>query len=407
VQTYSFKLYRTPKEKYLWRQLEIANEVWNFCITAIEWNYRETKKHLTYVDLGKIITQVKKAPMYAHWKTLNSQAIEDQAKRIHLAWKRFFANLKLPKNERQKVSPPRYKKRSDQKSWTLRQNGIILIQTNNKVRIGGKWFKYHKSREIEGKTLTLTVKRNKLGEWFIFITSDHKDQIAAAKTRTGKSVGFDFGLKQFLTGSDGSVFTMPLYFKRLLRDLTKANRNVSRCKRGSKNRKRALRHLNRMNQRVANARADFHWKLALQLVKTYEVICLETLNLEGMKKLWGRKVSDLGFYGFVQKLKYQAEKHGTTLVFIDPFFPSSKQCSSCKHKKDDLNLRDREWDCSNCSAHHNRDANASRNILEEGMKIFAAQCSGTVGTSTVAGVSRKPRRKAGKETLIARSLDLH
>lgn len=387
MKTYEFKLYRTKKEQHLWKQLDIANEVWNFCITARRWHFKQTGKSLQTFSLQKIITQVKKAPMYQHWNALNSQAIANQADRVWLSYEAFFANLKLPKKERRKISLPGYKKRSKQKSFTLRQVGEALDQQHNRIRIGGKWFKYHKSREVEGNIKTITVKQNKLGEWFIYVVSDHTE--TAKQTRTGKSVGFDFGLKQFLTGSDGSVFTMPLLFKRTLRELAKAHRNVSRAKRGSRNRKRALKHLNRVHQKVSNARKDFHWKLAKHLVQTYEVICLETLNLKGMRALWGRKVSDLGFYSFVQKLKHQANKHGTTLIFIDRWFPSSKQCFSCKLINNELHLRDREWSCI-CGSHNDRDHNASLNIYEEGARLFA------IGNDSDAdGISSATKRKEG------------
>lgn len=224
MKTYEFKLYRTKKEQHLWKQLDIANEVWNFCITARRWHFKQTGKSLQTFSLQKIITQVKKAPMYQHWNALNSQAIANQADRVWLSYEAFFANLKLPKKERRKISLPGYKKRSKQKSFTLRQVGEALDQQHNRIRIGGKWFKYHKSREVEGNIKTITVKQNKLGEWFIYVVSDHTE--TAKQTRTGKSVGFDFGLKQFLTGSDGSVFTMPLLFKRTLRELAKAHRNI-------------------------------------------------------------------------------------------------------------------------------------------------------------------------------------
>jgi putative transposase len=410
VQTYAFKLYRTPKEKHLWDRLEVANEAWNFCITACRWYYAETQKHLSRFDLQKLITIVRNSDMHGHWKLLQSKALEDQSKRVWLAYERFFTNLKLSKAERKKVSPPGYKKRSKQKSWTLRANLINLDQTNNQVSIGGRnrngssqrWFKYHKSREVQGNIKTITFKRNNLGEWFIYVVSDHTETVEAPKTRTGKSVGFDFGLKQFLTGSNGTVITAPQPMKAALKEVKKAHRAFSHTERGSKNRKRALKHLNRVMERITNIRDDFQWKLAKQLAETYEVICLETLNLKGMKALWGRKVSDLAFYSFVQKLKHEAAKHDSTIVFIDRWFPSSKTCSSCGHKLDNLNLRDREWSCPSCKTHHDRDFNAAVNIHKEGMRLHglpktsATSVAKTDGASSVAGASVRPAARRAR-----------
>jgi putative transposase len=421
MMTYEFKLYRTEKEKHLWDRLDVANEVWNFCITACRWNYAETGKHLARFDLQKLIATVRNSPLHSHWKLLQAHVCHNQAERISFAYARFFNNLKLPKEKRKKVSLPGYKKRSKQKSWTL-VDGIKIDQANNRVSIGNRllknsknprwfWFKYHKSRDIKGNIKTLTFKRNNLGEWFIYVVSDHQETIEPNKTRTGKSVGFDFGLKQFLTGSDGTVITAPQPMKAALKEVKKAHKRVTSKKRGSNNRKRALKHLNRLMERITNIRDDFQWKLATDLVKKYEVICLETLHLKNMVKLWGRKISDLAFGNFIIKLKWEATKHGSTLVFVDRFYPSSKTCSSCGHLHT-LSLRDRKWNCPECGADHDRDFNAAINIHKEGLRLHAipsqtqtlsAQADITDGTSSVAGASVRPaaRRARSVDRTIA------
>jgi putative transposase len=183
---------------------------------------------------------------------------------------------------------------------------------------------------------------------------------------TGRRAGFDFGLTTYLTGSDGTEWHAPQPFKQGLCSLAKASRELSRKHDGSHNRRRAKAHLARVHKRVAQRRQAFHWELAQQLCAQYDGIILETLNLHGMKALWGRKVSDLGFGTFVQILHHVAAKTGTIVHHIDPWFPSTKLCSVCGHLRAFITLRDRVWSCAVCGATHKRDYNASINIYREG-----------------------------------------
>ena len=190
---------------------------------------------------------------------------------------------------------------------------------------------------------------------------------------TGKIAGFDFGLKRYLTGHNGHDIESPLFFKRSLNVIKRANRNRSRKHKGSKNRERARLDLARKHRKIERQREDFHWKLAHQLTDAYDEIRLEDLNLQGMKVLWGRKVSDLAFADFVVKLKYIAAKKGVKLKFIDKWYPSSKTCSACGAVNETLNLRDRNWQCNSCGAIHDRDRNAAINIYRVGASTLEGE----------------------------------
>ena len=150
------------------------------------------------------------------------------------------------------------------------------------------------------------------------------------------------------------ILNHPSFFKRSLNAVKKANRNHSRKRKGSNNRERARLDLARTHRKIANQREDFHWKLAHLLTDEYDEIRLEDLNLKGIKALWGRKISDLGFADFVAKLKYIAAKKGVKIVSIDRWYPSSKTCSACGAINETLNLRDRTWQCDGCGATHDR-----------------------------------------------------
>ena len=221
------------------------------------------------------------------------------------------------------------------------------------------------SREIVGNPKRCTIKRDSVGDVYICVTTDHEDP-DLNRAMTGKIAGFDFGLKRYLTGHSGHDIESPQFFKRNLNAIKRASRKHSTKRKGSKNRQRAQLNLSRKHRKIEHQREDFHWKLAHLLTDEYDEIRLEALNLQGMKALWGRKVSDLGFADFVKKLVYIAEKKGVKITFIDKWYPLSKTCSVCGAVNEALNLRDRLWQCPSCHIQLDRDRNAAVNIFRVG-----------------------------------------
>jgi len=359
MKTYRFKLYSSKKNKRLHRQIDLASQIYNHCIALHRRYYRMYKKHIHIYALQKHITKLKQLPKYNHWYNLNSNSIQNITERIDRAYKLFFRNLK--KNIR--TSPPGFKKRLKYKSFTLKQSGYKLLE-GNRVLIGKTVYKYFKSREIDGNIKLLTVKRDSLGDIYLFFITD---TIESRETpRTGEIVGFDFGLKTFLTASNGEDIESPLFFIQNQNVIRKAHQNVSSKVKGSKNRRKAIDNLNRAYRKTTNQREDFHWKLANELTDRYDVMCFETLNIKAMQCLWGKKISDLSFSSFILKLKYISSAKGKTLVFINRFEPSSKTCSICGYIYQDLELSERSWQCPECNTQHDRDRNASYNILRVG-----------------------------------------
>ncbi len=192
--------------------------------------------------------------------------------------------------------------------------------------------------------------------------------------RTGKSVGYDFGLKRFLTASDYKDIVAPEFFKANAVAIKKANRELSRKKKNSNHRKSAKLALARLHKKVADQRKDFHFKLANKICGEYALICIEDLNIKAMQKLWGRKISDYGFSDFVKILEYQAKKLGSIIQKIDRFYASSQICHVCGAKNPETkNLAVREWFCVKCKTSHDRDRNASINILKVGTSTFLGE----------------------------------
>ena len=367
MKTYCFKLYSSKRNRKLHGQIDAAGLIYNHCIALHKRYYRLYNKSLNMYQLQKHLTRLKKNPKFSYLKEIGSQAVQDVTQRIDKAYKLFFRNLR----HKIRTAPPSFKKVRKYKSFTLKQAGWKLDAANGSIIIGKQRYRYAKSREIDGKIRTLTIKRDALGDIYIYFVCETTENKVLA--RTGKSVGFDFGLKKFLNASDGNDIVSPLFFKQNVNAIRKASRNLSRKAKGSNNRKKARISLSRLHKKVANQRSDFHWKISHQLVGEYALICLEDLNLKAMQKRYGRKVSDLGFADFVGKLKYMAQGTGSAVVEVDRFFPSSQLCSVCGHKYTGTKeLGIREWICPNCGSRHERDRNAAINIEHEGRRIFFA-----------------------------------
>jgi putative transposase len=364
--TFKYKLYRSKHSKRLHRQIHVGGAIHNHAISLHRRYYRRYKKHLSLYTLQAHLAKLKKLAKYAWWKQLGSQAIQDITQRIDKAYQRFFQNVKdrAAKKTTQRVGPPTFRKVRNAKSFTLKQAGWKLLE-GNRLTIGGTVYKFAKSREIDGTVKTVTVKRDPLGDLYVYF-SCLVEALPIVRVMTGKSAGFDFGLTTYLAGSDGTAHQAPQPFKYSLKNVAKANCRLSTKRKGSCNRRQARRHLDRVHKRVANQRQAFHWGLAHELCAEYDVIALETLNLKGMKALWGRKVSDLGFATFVETLHYVASKAGTIIQHIGKWFPSTKLCSACGGINQAITLRDRVWTCPDCGATHQRDFNAAVNIFREG-----------------------------------------
>ena len=313
--------------------------------------------------LKEHITKLKKTDRFSFWNDLGSQAIQDLAERIEKAYRLFCRNLQ----QAIKTAPPGFKKIHKMNSFTLKQAGYKLLD-DKRIVIMGKEYRYFKSRAIDGKVKRVTVKRDALGDIYLYIICE---DLADKEARSGKSVGLDLGLAIFLTTSTGIKIVSPLFFKQGAAEIKQKSKALSGKKKGSNNRRRARLDLARAYKRMANRRRDYHFKLARQLALEYAVIYLEDLGLKGMHKLWARKINDLGFAEFVGVLQHECAKSGSRLVIIDRYFPPIKTCSTCGSVKGDLSLKDRTWVCASCQAQHDRDINAAININRAGASALS------------------------------------
>lgn len=360
VRTYKFKLYRSKKNKHLNRRIDIAGQIWNHALAIHRRYYKLTGKSLSKYELMRHITKLKRLPKYSHWNLLDAASAQEVIERIDRSYRLFFRNLKAGV----KTAPPKFKKVKLYSSFTLKQSGYKLLG-GNKIRIQGKIYKFSKSRDIPGGIKTLTVKRNALGDLYLyFVVGEEIDQ--NNQGMTGNSAAFDFGLKTFLVSSAGQEIESPLYYHQAMAELKIAQQNLARKVKFSGGWKKAKTVVARIYQTVVNKRRDWFFKLAHELTDKYDYLFFEDLSMKGMQARWGRKVSDLARSEFMGILTYVASTKNKVVHLINRFFPSSKTCSTCKAVYKELKLSERHWTCSNCGTTHDRDKNAALNIYIEG-----------------------------------------
>jgi putative transposase len=360
TRTYRFKLYRSKKNRHLHQQIDIAGLIYNHCIALHRRYYRLFGKSLSQYDLMRHLTKLKKLTRYAHWNLVGSQAIQDIAQRIDRAYKLFFGNLK----RKVKTAPPSFKKVKKYTSFTLKQAGWKLL-ADNRIYIQGRVYKYSKSRDIPTGVKTVTVKRDTLGNLYLyFAVQEEIDQ--SNQAMTGNSAGFDFGLKTFLTTSDGQEIESPLYYRQAMTALKQAQQNLARKVKFSGGWRKARKIVTRIYQRGVNRRRDWFFKLAHELTDRYDQLFFEDLAMKGMQTLWGRKVDDIARSEFMGILQYVASTKSKIVHLVNRFYPSSKTCSDCGHIHQELSLSDRRWVCVGCGVIHDRDFNAAVNIHREG-----------------------------------------
>lgn len=362
--TNKYKIYRNKKvSKKLHTLCNSSASIWNHVVSLNKRYYKLYKKSVSKKRMRQQISKLRKKNNY--WQQLNSQPVQEIVDRFYDALDRFFKKLA--------TRPPKTKKWRHFKSFVFTQSGWSIKDnkfTINKVLS----LKFSKSREYYD-IKNIRIKRDSVGDWWIIILSSNSvDNQTCKKTHEGASVGFDFSLPKFLIGSDHTEYNSPLFYNKYRDKISKLDKQISKKKKGSKNKTKKYKDRARLFRKLANSRNNHHWELAHLLCRKYSFISLETLNIESMKKRWGKKVSDLSFSKFVTILKHVATNYDTVIHNIDKWYPSSKTCSGCGHVNHDLKLSDREWTCSHCGELHDRDQNASKNILRQGIVEHNSKC---------------------------------
>ena len=282
------------------------------------------------------------------------------------AFKRFFKGESKYPQFRKKGINDRFSLSNDQFKLKLKKDKpFIKIPNLGLVRM--REHLRHQGKILSAKVFT------KGGKWFVSVAVE-LDEINKPLNKTGEQVGIDLGISDLAVLSDGTKAQAPKPLKTKLKQLKRLSKQLSRKQKGSKNREKAKTKLSRLHYKISNIRKDFLHKLTTDLVKKFDVICLENLNIKGMVKnhKLSCAISDLGFYEFKRQLIYKANQWGKTVKEVDRFYPSSKTCSNCGFimAKENLTLAVRHWICPSCHANHDRDINASINILNQADKVL-------------------------------------
>ena len=362
--TFRFRLYPNREQtELLSRHFGCSRFVYNYFLNQRKEQYKFTGKSDNYYAQAKALTTLKKQEETAWLKEVNAQTLQFAIRSLEAAYNNFF---------KKRTKFPKFKSKHSKDSFTVPQFASI---TDNRLFIPKftEGIKCRVHREIKGKIGKVTITKTPSGKYFVSVFTE-EDYINPLE-KTGKSVGVDMGLKDLLVTSEGETFKNNRYTRRYECKLAKAQQHLSRKKKGSRGFENQRLKVARLHEKIANSRTDYLHKCSISLVRRYDTICIEDLNVKGMVKNHhlAKSITDASWCSFISMLTYKAEWNGKKVVKVDRYFPSSQTCNVCGYvNKQIKDLSVREWECPNCHTRHDRDVNAAINILRIGLNNISA-----------------------------------
>jgi putative transposase len=378
---YRYRFYPTAEQENLLRRtMGCVRLVYNKALAARTEGWYERQERIDYVQTSSMLTGWKKDEELDFLNEVSCVPLQQGLRHLQKAFTNFFAG---------RAKYPNFKKKNNggsaefTKSAFKWKNGQVFLAKCDKP-LPIRW-----SRQIpEGCTpSTITVRLTPSDRWYVsLLVNDHTVE---PLPKTDKRIGLDVGITSLITTSDGDKITNPKHFKQLHKKLRRVQKALSRKQRGSNNRHKARVKVARVHAQITDARKDFLQKLTTQLVRENQTIVIEDLAIKNMVKnhKLARAISDASWGELIRQLAYKCEWYGRELIKIDRWFPSSKRCGNCGHIVEKMPLNIREWECPQCGANHDRDINASKNILAAGLAV------------SVCGANIRPDRDSSKRQL--------
>jgi len=350
LKAYKFRIYPNEQQKILINKtFGCSRFIYNRILADAIQNYKETGK-------SKLIDPAKYKKEFEWLKEVDSLALCNAYLHVQIAYQKFF---------KKQNKFPKFHKKGVKDSYTTNLiNGNIKIK-NNKIKLpklGLMNCVFH--RFVKGIIKSVAVTKTKSEKYFISILTEQKPKIKEVNFDRNNRVGIDMSMEHLAVLSDGTKAKYPRFYREYEQKLKFLQRKLSRKTVGSQNYKKLKLRIARLHEKIVNCRKDFQHKLSRQIVNQYDVIVVEDINFKGLSQCLnlGKSIHDIGFGSFRAMLEYKTKWAMKDLIKADKWFPSSKTCSVCGFVNKDLKLSDREWQCSNCGTHHDRDINAAINL---------------------------------------------